>query len=302
MAMLKSLRCTDLYGDDIESEMRKDCMLSTDPKGVMSLPPNVRDVSGFVSQHLTGVKMHMLKGTTTLGFVYEGKTPNDKGGVIVAVDSRASSGKYVSSSTVMKIIELTDCMVSTLAGGAADCQFWLRLLSKTCKLYEVRTKNRITASASSKILQNILCDYKNMGLSMVSIHWLFLYCRRLESHFRLARAFVQEMALYMVSDDGTRKKGKVFSTGSGSLNAYGIMDSYYKPQMTDEEAKELAQKAIMHATYRDIGSGGLVTGMYRQWDDDLDFVIAIFSLPFDAKRIYVRREKRCQRTVLRSFE
>ncbi|KFD55256.1 hypothetical protein M514_03897 [Trichuris suis] len=244
MAMLKNLRCTDLYGDDIESEMRKDCERSTNPKGVMSLPPSIRDVSGFVTQHLTGIKMHMLKGTTTLGFVYEGKTPNDKGGVIVAVDSRASSGKYVSSSTVMKIIELTDCMVSTLAGGAADCQFWLRLLSKTCKLYEVRTKNRITASASSKMLQNILCDYKNMGLSMGCI---------------LAGPDVEEMALYMVSDDGSRKKGKVFSTGSGSLNAYGIMDSYYKPQMTDEEAKELAQKAIMHATYRDIGSGGLVT-------------------------------------------
>uniref|UniRef100_A0A5S6QZY3 proteasome endopeptidase complex n=1 Tax=Trichuris muris TaxID=70415 RepID=A0A5S6QZY3_TRIMR len=244
MAMLKSLRCKDLYGDDIEAEMRKDRELSINPTGAMSLPPGVRDVAGFVSQHLTGTKMHMLKGTTTLGFVFKGKTPNDKGGVIVAVDSRASSGKYVSSSTVMKIIELTDCMVSTLAGGAADCQFWLRLLSKTCKLYEVRTKNRITASASSKMLQNILCDYKNMGLSMGCI---------------LAGPDVEEMGLYMVSDDGTRKKGKIFSTGSGSLNAYGIMDTYYRPEMTDEEAKELAQKAIMHATYRDIGSGGQVT-------------------------------------------
>ncbi|KFD56070.1 hypothetical protein M513_03194 [Trichuris suis] len=44
MAMLKNLRCTDLYGDDIESEMRKDCERSTNPKGVMSLPPSIRDV------------------------------------------------------------------------------------------------------------------------------------------------------------------------------------------------------------------------------------------------------------------
>jgi hypothetical protein len=35
------------------------------------------------------------KGTTTLAFVYEPATPADKGGVIVAVDSRASGGEYI---------------------------------------------------------------------------------------------------------------------------------------------------------------------------------------------------------------
>ncbi len=34
-------------------------------------------------------------GTTTLAFVYAPKTTNDKGGIIVAVDSRASAGQYI---------------------------------------------------------------------------------------------------------------------------------------------------------------------------------------------------------------
>lgn len=36
-----------------------------------------------------------LKGTTTLGFHYKPKTPNDKGGVIMSVDSRASGGGFI---------------------------------------------------------------------------------------------------------------------------------------------------------------------------------------------------------------
>lgn len=36
-----------------------------------------------------------LKGTTTLAFIYEPKTENDLGGIVIAVDSRASSGGYI---------------------------------------------------------------------------------------------------------------------------------------------------------------------------------------------------------------
>ena len=41
-----------------------------------------------------------LHGTTTLGFVFQG-------GVIIAVDSRASMGGYVASQTVQKCIPIT---------------------------------------------------------------------------------------------------------------------------------------------------------------------------------------------------
>lgn len=39
--------------------------------------------------------LQFLKGTTTLAFIYEPLTANDKGGVVVAADSRASSGEYI---------------------------------------------------------------------------------------------------------------------------------------------------------------------------------------------------------------
>ncbi|KAM7261859.1 hypothetical protein ACFE04_020936 [Oxalis oulophora] len=45
-------------------------------------------------------------------------------GVIVASDSRASMGGYISSQSVKKIIEINPNMLGTMGCGAADCQFW----------------------------------------------------------------------------------------------------------------------------------------------------------------------------------
>ena len=61
--------------------------------------------------------------------------------------------------------------------------------------------------------------------------------------------------LYYVDSDGTRLEAKKtmprFSVGSGSTYAYGVLDSNYRWDMTDEEAIELGQRAIYHATHRD---------------------------------------------------
>merc|ERR1711988_1197754 len=89
-------------------------------------------------------------GTTTLGFVF-------KGGVIIAVDSRASMGSYISSQTVKKVIEINDFLLGTMAGGAADCSFWERHLARMCRLHELRNKERISVPAASNLLANISC-------------------------------------------------------------------------------------------------------------------------------------------------
>lgn len=66
--------------------------------------------------------------------------------------------------------------------------------------------------------------------------------------------------IYYVDNDGSRYSGDLFSVGSGSTYAYGALDAEYKWDMEDEEAFDLARRAIYHATYRDIASGGIVRG------------------------------------------
>uniref|UniRef100_M1B7B4 Proteasome subunit beta type-5 n=1 Tax=Solanum tuberosum TaxID=4113 RepID=M1B7B4_SOLTU len=87
--------------------------------------PNTANFDGFQKEAIQMVKP--AKGTTTLAFIF-------KGGVMVAADSRASMGGYISSQSVKKIIEINPYMLGTMAGGAADCQFWHRNLGIKIKV------------------------------------------------------------------------------------------------------------------------------------------------------------------------
>jgi len=73
-----------------------------------------------------GIKIHFDHGTTTLGFKFAG-------GVIIAVDSRATAGAWIASQTVKKVIEINPYLLGTMAGGAADCSFWERVLARECR-------------------------------------------------------------------------------------------------------------------------------------------------------------------------
>jgi len=180
--------------------------------------------------------MDFKKGTTTLGFVFQG-------GVIISVDSRASMGSYIGSQTVKKVIEINEFLLGTMAGGAADCSYWERHLARLCRLYELRNKEKPTVAAASKMLANIMHSYKGRGLSCGT---MVAGCDR------------SGPSLYMVDDQGDRHKGNVFSVGSGSTYAYGVLDTGYKWDLTLEEAVELGRRSIYHATHRDGASGGVV--------------------------------------------
>ncbi|MPC57619.1 Proteasome subunit beta type-5 [Portunus trituberculatus] len=105
------------------------------------------------------MKLNYAHGTTTLGFKF-------KGGAVLAVDSRATSGQYIGSGNVRKIIEISPYLLGTMAGGAADCTYWNRVLAKQCRIYELRNRERISVAAASKLLANMVYQYKGYGLSM----------------------------------------------------------------------------------------------------------------------------------------
>lgn len=175
-------------------------------------------------------------GTTTLGFRYQG-------GIVIAVDSRSTMGNYIASQSVKKVIEINSYLLGTMAGGAADCSFWERHLGMKCRLYELRNKERISVAAASKLLANTVYAYQGRGLSMGTM---------------IAGWDKTGPNLFYVDSDGTRLKGDLFSVGSGSSFAYGILDSEYRFDLTKEEAIELGRRSIYHAAHRDAYSGGMI--------------------------------------------
>lgn len=212
------------------------------PSSLAFALPVVEDPAAFVRAEFTAEKgkdfdqaIKFSKGTTTLAFKYQG-------GIIVSVDSRATQGPYIASQSVKKIIEINPYLLGTMAGGAADCQFWERNLGRQCRLYELRQKKRISVAAASKLLANTLYQYRGYGLSMGTM---------------ITGWDETGPQLYYVDDDGTRLHGNLFSVGSGSTYAYGVLDKEYRFDLTDEEAIELGKRAIYHATHRDAYSGGM---------------------------------------------
>jgi len=182
----------------------------------------------------SGMKINMNHGTTTLAFKFDH-------GVVVCTDSRATAGDYIASQTVKKVIEINPYLLGTMAGGAADCSFWERMLAKQCRIYELRNKERISVAAASKLLANMVYQYKGYGLSMGTM---------------ICGWDKKGPGLYYVDSDGQRLNNNMFAVGSGATYAYGVMDEGYRQDLSVEEALELGQRAIYHATYRDAYSGG----------------------------------------------
>lgn len=181
-------------------------------------------------------RIKIQHGTTTLAFKF-------RHGVVVAVDSRASAGSYIASQSVKKVIEINPYLLGTMAGGAADCSYWERELGRRCRLYELRNKERISVAAASKLLNNMVYSYKGMGLSMGTM---------------VTGWDKTGPGLFYVDSDGSRVKGDMFSVGSGSTFAYGVLDSSFDYEMSVDEACELGRRAIYHAGHRDAYSGGTV--------------------------------------------
>lgn len=206
---------------------------------ILKLAP-VEDNKHFVSD-LKGDKMtkkltDFKHGTTTLGFVF-------KEGIIIAVDSRSTMGAYISSQQVKKVIEINSYILGTMAGGGADCYFWERRLGMWCQLYELKHGSKVPISAASECICNWISQYKGYGLSIGTM---------------ISGWIEEEPGLYYVDNDGTRIKGNIFSIGSGSTHAYGVLDSKLRYDMSLKEAIALGREAIYHATHRDCGSGGVV--------------------------------------------
>lgn len=176
------------------------------------------------------------KGTTTLAFEF-------KEGVLVAVDARATQGSFISSNEVRKVIEINDFLLGTMAGGAADCQFWEGYVAMQCRVHQLRHGEAPSVAMASMMLCSIMRQYKGYGLSMGTM---------------FTGSDKTGASLYYIDNDATRLRGKLFAVGSGGTFAYGVLDTNYRYDMELDEAVALGIRAISAATFKDSASGGVV--------------------------------------------
>lgn len=184
-------------------------------------------------------------GTTTLGFKYDG-------GIVLAVDSRATEGRFVASQTIRKLFRIHGNVVGTFAGSAADCSYWHHQLHLHCKLYESQGKKPLSVGATSKLMASIMHEYSFLDICMGT---MIAGCDVLKGP-----------SIYFVTGDGERVKNDAFAVGSGASYAVSVFDAGFDPRMSNAAAFDLAKRAIVLAAFRDTSTGGVIRVMHLTAD------------------------------------
>jgi len=175
-----------------------------------------------------------MKGTTTVGLVFST-------GVILATEKRATMGYMIASKKAKKVYQVANRIGMTTAGGVGDAQQLARILTVECNLYQIRRSRPITVGASATLLSN----YLNQN-------------RYFPYYVQLLVGGVDEHGPGVYSVDalgGATKEDEIVSTGSGSPMAYGVLEDRFKKGLNEDEAIDLAIRALKAAMKRDAGSG-----------------------------------------------
>ncbi|XP_051929840.1 proteasome subunit beta type-11b [Hippocampus zosterae] len=196
----------------------------------------------------------MSHGTTTLAFTFQG-------GALAAGDTRSSCNGRVSRPDAQKVKPIHSHLVATSSGTSADCALWKRILTRELRLYQLRHGRRVSTCGAAKLLWRMLLPFKGTKLCVATT-----LCGWDESG----------PAVFYVHSNGRRLRGTLFSVGSGSPYAYGVLDQAVEWGMTAEEATRVAREAVYRATHRDAYSGNCVdvylvtsTGWTRTRREDL---------------------------------
>jgi proteasome beta subunit len=177
-------------------------------------------------------------GTTTVAMLC-------KDGVVLCTDKRVTSGYLISYKAFEKIAFITDDIAVTMAGSASDVQLLSKLVRAELKLKEIRNGRKVTVKEATNLLSSMV--YNNIRrMSMIPGI----------SHFIVGGRDDTGYYVYDIGADGTITHCTDYvSSGSGSVMAYGVLETLYKKDMTVQDAMKLGAKAINAAVQRDIASG-----------------------------------------------
>ncbi len=173
--------------------------------------------------------------TTTIGLVYDN-------GVMLGSESRATEGYFIASKEAPKVYKITERIGMTISGAVADCQQMvkqIRALSNIRKMeigHDVSVKS-VAQLTSLSLFQSRLAPY----ISELIIGGVDETGPRLYTLDPLGSLILEE---------------HYTATGSGSIVAFGVLESKFKDGMTQDEAVNLISSAITAARSRDIASGG----------------------------------------------
>ena len=163
-------------------------------------------------------------------------------GVVLASDKRASKGFFIGSKIVRKISKIDDTLAIAIAGQLSDAEHLIKVTAAERKLIELRRGFPLSVKESSRLIANLAYS----GLKNYQPYYVELLVAGVDA--RGSHVNVADMSCAITNEDYA-------ASGSGAPIAYGVLESLYHFDITNDEAKEIAKKAVAAAMERDPGSG-----------------------------------------------
>lgn len=188
-------------------------------------------------------------GTTIVGVKFAG-------GVVIAADTRSTQGPIVADKNCAKLHRISPRIWCAGAGTAADTEAVTQLVGSNIELHSLYT-NRSPRVVSA--------------LQMLKQH-LFKYQGHIGAYLIVAGVDPTGAHLFSIHAHGSTDVGYYQSLGSGSLAAMAVLESHWKPDMTKEEAIQLAADAIEAGIWNDLGSGSNVDVCVMEIGKDAEYL------------------------------
>jgi proteasome beta subunit len=180
--------------------------------------------------------MEEYKGTTTIGMIC-------KDGIILATEKRATMGHFIASQDAKKVHKIDDYIGMTIAGSVGDAQKLIKYMKMESSMYKFNHGEPITIKGLSNVLSNILNNSKSLYSVQLIIGGMD------KGGFKI----------YSIdSAGGLIDEPKFVSTGSGSIFAYGVLETQYKDNMTLDDGLKVVVNSLRTAMKRDSASGGKI--------------------------------------------
>ena len=177
-------------------------------------------------------------GTTTIGI-------KCKEGIVLAADKRATAGHMIVDKHAEKLHQIDTHIALTIAGLVSDAQLLTKLARAEIQLKKLRTHAPVTVKEAANLLANL--SYTNIRrMSMVPGIVGFV----------VGGMDIEGGHLYNIGIDGSITEEEDYtSDGSGSVFAYGVLETMYKKDLSVDEGIKLALKGLSAAIQRDSASG-----------------------------------------------
>ena len=179
------------------------------------------------------VEEKILHGTTTVGL-------KAKDGVVLCADMRASAGYFIANNNTMKIQKIDDHAGMTMAGGVADAQNITDILRYHANIHRIQKQEPIPIKSLTRLTSLIF--HQNRGYPFIADILVGGYDN-------------DGPALFNIDMFGSVEEKIYVATGSGSPVAYGLLEEEFREELTVEEAKVIALRAVKAAIIRNIGTG-----------------------------------------------